>query len=138
MRRFDGAAVLVTGGSSGIGLATAQAFLEEGARVAITGRDEKRLRKARADLSALGKAVAIRGDVSKPVDAKRFVAFGDGRVEVESTKRVGGLAVGVASNEVKRRGVNDRKREHLIQAGADIIVPDFDEHKELIAFLFGL
>ncbi|HKZ82924.1 MAG TPA: HAD family hydrolase [Anaerolineae bacterium] len=71
-------------------------------------------------------------------DAKRFVAFGDGRVEVESTKRVGGLAVGVASNEVKRRGVNDRKREHLIQAGADIIVPDFDEHKELIAFLFGL
>src|SRR3990172_6638831 len=74
MRRFDGAAVLVTGGSSGIGLATAQAFLEEGARVAITGRDEKRLRKARADLSALGKAVAIRGDVSKPVDAKRFVA----------------------------------------------------------------
>lgn len=74
MRRFDGAAVLVTGGSSGIGLATARAFLEEGARVAITGRDEKRLRKARADLSALGKAVAIRGDVSKPADAKRFVA----------------------------------------------------------------
>jgi len=85
MRRFDGAAVLVTGGSSGIGLATAQAFLEEGARVAITGRDEKRLRKARADLSALGKAVAIRGDVSKPVDAKRFVA--------QATRSLGSLDV---------------------------------------------
>lgn len=69
---------------------------------------------------------------------EEFVAFGDGRVEIESTKRVGGLAVGVASNEVKRRGVNRRKRERLIQAGADIIVPDFDEHRELIAFLFDL
>jgi len=74
MRRFDGANVLVTGGSSGIGLATARAFLEEGARVAITGRDEKRLRTARAGLSPLGKIVAVRGDVSKPVDARRFVA----------------------------------------------------------------
>ncbi len=43
MSRFQGKAVLVTGGSSGIGYATAMAFLEEGAKVAITGRDGTRL-----------------------------------------------------------------------------------------------
>lgn len=73
MRRFDGQVVLVTGGSSGIGFATAKAFLEEGARVAIAGRDERRLRKAEAQLKVLGQVLAIRGDVSKATDARRFV-----------------------------------------------------------------
>jgi NAD(P)-dependent dehydrogenase (short-subunit alcohol dehydrogenase family) len=41
MGRFDGHIAVVTGGSSGIGLATARRFHQEGARVAIGGRDEK-------------------------------------------------------------------------------------------------
>jgi len=58
--RFTGKSVLVTGGSSGIGLATAQAFVAEGARVVITGRDTVTLEAAKA---ALGNdAVAIRHD----------------------------------------------------------------------------
>lgn len=66
-----------------------------------------------------------------------FVAFGDGFVEIEDAKAVGGIAVGVASNEATREGVNLWKRERLIAAGADLIVPDFQEHDRLVAYLFG-
>jgi len=66
-----------------------------------------------------------------------FASFGDGFVEIEETKAVGGIAIGVASNEATRTGINDWKRKRLIEAGADLIVPDFREHKLLVAFLFA-
>lgn len=50
MARLEGKIALVTGGSSGIGLATARLFRAEGARVAITGRDPERLAQAQAEL----------------------------------------------------------------------------------------
>ena len=65
-----------------------------------------------------------------------LVAFGDGFVEIEDTKAVGGIAVGVASNEATRQGIDDWKRERLIQAGADLIIPDFREHERLTRYLF--
>jgi phosphoglycolate phosphatase len=49
-----------------------------------------------------------------------LVGFGDGFVEIEEVKRAGGIAVGVASDEKLRTGINDWKRNRLIQAGADI------------------
>lgn len=64
-----------------------------------------------------------------------LVTFGDGFVEIEDTKAVGGIAVGVASDEVRREGIDSWKRERLIQAGADIIVPDYREHEALLAYL---
>jgi NAD(P)-dependent dehydrogenase (short-subunit alcohol dehydrogenase family) len=60
MNRFEGKSVLVTGGTSGIGLATAKAFVQEGASVVVTGRDPDGLEQARAALGA--NAVAIRSD----------------------------------------------------------------------------
>jgi phosphoglycolate phosphatase-like HAD superfamily hydrolase len=66
-----------------------------------------------------------------------FLGVGDGFVEIENTKQVGGIAVGVASDEVRRQGVNEWKRQRLIRAGADLIVPDFREHARLTAYLFG-
>ncbi len=74
MKRFEGRVVLVTGGSSGIGYAAAKAFLEEGAKVAITGRNATRLERAETELRRFGEVLAIRGDVSKAADAKRFVS----------------------------------------------------------------
>jgi phosphoglycolate phosphatase len=66
-----------------------------------------------------------------------LVAFGDGFVEIEDTKAAGGLAVGVASNEATRQGINTWKRDRLIQAGADLIIPDFREHEALVNYLFS-
>ena len=50
MARFDGKSVIVTGGNSGIGLATAKMFAAEGAKVAITGRSEEKLAAAKAEI----------------------------------------------------------------------------------------
>jgi NAD(P)-dependent dehydrogenase (short-subunit alcohol dehydrogenase family) len=66
MGRFDDRAVVVTGGSSSIGFATAKRFHQEGARVAITGRDEQRLRRAAKSIGDNVRAVA--GDVTRPED----------------------------------------------------------------------
>jgi NAD(P)-dependent dehydrogenase (short-subunit alcohol dehydrogenase family) len=68
MKRFEGKTVLVTGGNSGIGLAAAQAFAAEGARVVITGRDAAAIEKARATIG--GNALAILNDASDPGAAK--------------------------------------------------------------------
>ena len=66
-----------------------------------------------------------------------LVTFGDGYVEIEDTKQVSGIAVGVATNEAERKGIDEWKRERLIGAGADIIIPDFREAKRVAAYLFA-
>lgn len=66
MHTLSGKTALITGGSSGIGLATARLFLEHGARVAITGRDEATLEQARKALG--GDALALRSDTSRLAD----------------------------------------------------------------------
>jgi phosphoglycolate phosphatase-like HAD superfamily hydrolase len=66
-----------------------------------------------------------------------FLSFGDGTVEIEYTAEVGGIGVGVASNEVERQGLDEAKRQQLIQAGATLIVPDFREGEALLHYLNG-
>lgn len=68
MDRYSNKAVLVTGGSSGIGLATAQAFAHEGARVVITGRDEAALATARQQIGA--NVITVRNDAADFASAK--------------------------------------------------------------------
>ncbi len=67
----------------------------------------------------------------------QLVTFGDGYVEIENTTAVRGIAVGVASNEAERQGIDTWKRQRLIEAGADIIIPDFREYEALLHYLTG-
>jgi rfaE bifunctional protein kinase chain/domain len=70
-----------------------------------------------------------------PANAAALVTFGDGPVEMRETRRRGGYAVGVASDEPRRYGWNLRKRARLIRAGADLVAPDFTQWRELLGLL---
>jgi NAD(P)-dependent dehydrogenase (short-subunit alcohol dehydrogenase family) len=74
-QRFTGKTVLITGGGSGIGRATALAFAREGAVVAVAGRRREPLgQTVRLIKDAGGQASAVTADVSSPADAERLVA----------------------------------------------------------------
>jgi NAD(P)-dependent dehydrogenase (short-subunit alcohol dehydrogenase family) len=73
MRGLAGKGVLVTGGTSGIGLATARRFLEEGASSFVCGIDASETSRAVAELSALGSAAGIACDVSREDDVAALV-----------------------------------------------------------------
>src|SRR5579864_1868414 len=83
MSRLQGKVAVVTGGNSGIGLATAKLFREEGAKVAISGRDQKTLDEAVKIIG--GDVIAVRGDVSKLSDLDKLfktVAEKFGKIDV--------------------------------------------------------
>lgn len=71
--RLDGKVALITGGSEGMGFATAEIFLGEGAKVVISGRSGHKGKQALARLCRIGDAAFIQGDVSIESDAKRMV-----------------------------------------------------------------
>ena len=64
-----------------------------------------------------------------------LIAFGDGYVEIEDTKTAGGIAIGLATDEANRFGVDAWKRDRLIASGADIIMPDFTHFSDLWQYL---
>jgi rfaE bifunctional protein kinase chain/domain len=64
-----------------------------------------------------------------------LVTFGDGPVEIRETRKRGGLTVGLASDELRRFGLNPSKRSRLIRAGAAFIVPDWSQWDRLAVVL---
>ncbi|MHB0957023.1 MAG: HAD family hydrolase [Pirellulaceae bacterium] len=90
------------------------------------------------DYRKFSKAMIIAQIISDTgVRGNQIVGLGDGFVEIEEVKKVTGLAIGVASNEETRSGVNDWKRNRLIRAGADLIIGDYRCRPELLR-LVGL
>lgn len=82
--RLTGKTALITGGGSGIGLETARLFLAEGAEVAITGRDEAKLRKAAESLGGK-RVIPLAADVSKVEQATSLIESASqklGRIDI--------------------------------------------------------
>ena len=83
-KRFEGRVALVTGGNSGIGLAVAQALVDEGARVVVVGRDRERVAGSAEALGAAAHGVVA--DTSRLDDIDRMIGatreFGAGRLDV--------------------------------------------------------
>ena len=73
MRGLAGKGVLVTGGTSGIGLATARRFLDEGSRVFVTGLEIAEISAAVDELRDLGEVDGVGGDVSREPDVEAIV-----------------------------------------------------------------
>src|SRR5579862_6318251 len=77
---LDGKVVLITGGTDGLGAALAERLVEEGARVAVCGRDPGRLAATGQRLAdAGGDALAVQADVTRLADLERFVDAAVGR-----------------------------------------------------------
>ena len=72
------------------------------------------------------------------LDGASLLGFGDGYVEIQNVKAVGGTAIAVASDEAARSGKPDPwKRDRLIGAGADIVIPDYRDYQPLLAYLWN-
>jgi NAD(P)-dependent dehydrogenase (short-subunit alcohol dehydrogenase family) len=83
MPRLEGKIAVITGGSSGIGLATTKRFVKEGAYVFITGRRQTELDKAAAEIGS--NVTAVKGDVANPNDLGRLyqtVAAKKGKLDI--------------------------------------------------------
>jgi NAD(P)-dependent dehydrogenase (short-subunit alcohol dehydrogenase family) len=91
MARLQGKVAVITGANSGIGLATARRFADEGAHVFMTGRRQAELDRAVSEIG--GKARAVQGDVSKLTDLERLygiVRKEAGRIDILFANAGGG------------------------------------------------
>jgi phosphoglycolate phosphatase-like HAD superfamily hydrolase len=73
------------------------------------------------------------------IDGRSLLAFGDGYVEVQNTKEVGGLAVAVATDEASNGSgrIDEWKRNRLVGVGADVVIPDYRDAGSLLRKIFG-
>lgn len=116
MARLDGKTVLITGGGSGIGLATARALLHEGAAVAIAGRDEAKLQSAADSMGAPARVRVHACDVTDKGQVRRLVEAVTqefGRIDI---------LVNNAGANVKNRAVQDLDPptwDHLVRVNLD-------------------
>jgi NAD(P)-dependent dehydrogenase (short-subunit alcohol dehydrogenase family) len=105
MGKLTGKVVLVTGGGSGIGLAAAKGFLEEGARVAITGRNVQKLQEAAKSMGSGNRLFHYPADLTEPKQVKTLVE--------KVTERFGPIDILVnnAGLNIKERGIRDLNPE---------------------------
>jgi phosphoglycolate phosphatase-like HAD superfamily hydrolase len=73
------------------------------------------------------------------IPGDRLLSFGDGYVEIQNTREVGGLAVAVASDEAHNGSgrIDEWKRQRLLGVGADVVIPDYRDADALMRHIFG-
>jgi phosphoglycolate phosphatase-like HAD superfamily hydrolase len=116
---------------------TDQQYMREEARLLDMDRYFDGVYGALDDYQSFSKKLLIQRLLAAPgVRGEEFLGFGDGYVEIENIKEVGGVAVGVATAEPECRVVDEWKRQRLAGVGADFIVPNFLCREELMHRLF--
>ena len=89
------------------------------------------------DISKYSKKMVIEKIMNENnLQGSELAVFGDGPVEMRECRKRDGIAIGIASDEVRRHGLNVEKRARLVKAGAHIVVPDFSQYDKLIKLLF--
>ncbi len=89
------------------------------------------------DVSKFSKKMVIEKIIrDNNLKGNELAVFGDGPVEMRECRRFDGIAVGIASNEIRRYGMNQEKRARVIKAGAQILISDFSQHHKLLKLLF--
>src|SRR5438270_2543749 len=127
-RKLEGKVVVITGGSSGIGLATAQRFAAEGGKIVITGRRQPELDSAVKEIG--GDAIGVRGDVADLADLDRLYATvkeKHGRVDVLFANAGGGefLPLGRITEEHFDRAFNTNVKGPLFTVQKTLpLMPD--------------
>jgi phosphoglycolate phosphatase-like HAD superfamily hydrolase len=69
------------------------------------------------------------------LDGSRLVVFGDGPVELRESRKRHGAAIGIASDEVRRYGLDPGKRARLVKAGAHLVIPDYSQAERFLALM---
>ncbi len=118
---------------------TDQEYMREEARLlGVTRYFDGGVYGALDDYKSFSKKILIeRLIASAQCRGEEFLGFGDGYVEIENIKEVGGVAVGVATAEPECRTVDEWKRQRLAGVGADFIIPNFLCREELLTALFS-
>jgi NAD(P)-dependent dehydrogenase (short-subunit alcohol dehydrogenase family) len=126
MSKLTNKTAVITGGNSGIGLATAKEFIKEGARVIIMGRDQKTLDAALKELGS--QATGIRGDITNTADLDKLFA--------EAKSRFGKIDILFANAGVAIFAPFDQTDEKLLDANFDVNVKgSFNTVQKALALL---
>jgi phosphoglycolate phosphatase len=92
---------------------------------------------AQADYKVFSKKMIVNKIIqTHGLHGSELLGFGDGYVEIENVNDAGGFAVGVATDEEHRQGIDEWKRGRLINAGASIIIPDYSQTQQLLDYIF--
>jgi phosphoglycolate phosphatase-like HAD superfamily hydrolase len=111
--------------------------LQEAELLGVTGYFNGGIYGAKDEYKLFSKAMVIQNILkTHELAGNELIGFGDGYVEIENIKSVDGFAVGVASDEANKCGIDEWKRNRLTHAGADIIVPDYRVLDEIEEYIF--